>query len=396
MTEPPRYPLATDSWGQEEIDALHRVIASRQFSMASEVAAFEREFALFAGSSYAAMVNSGSSANLLMVAAVSFRRRGRSLQPGDEVLVPAVSWATTYYPLAQYGLVLRFVDIDPGTLNYDLGALEAAVSERTAAIMAVNLLGNPHDFDVVRELADRRDLILLEDNCESLGATFNGKQAGTFGLAGTFSFFFSHHMSTMEGGMVVTDDQELFELMLSLRAHGWTRNLPAENLVTGRKDPDPFVESFRFVLPGYNLRPIEMEAAVGREQLRRMPKFLDARRRNAQHFRSRLAPDRRFRLQVETGASSWFGFSMVVEPGSGLTRAQVVRTLTEHRIDCRPIVAGDFTQNPVLQHLEHSIPFPLVHARAVHERGLFIGNGHEDLSAEIDHLVDALGSLPAR
>ncbi len=235
--------------------------------MGAEVAAFEQEFAAFTGSQHAVMVNSGSSANLLMVAASTFRRRGRRLQRGDEVLVPAVSWATTYFPLSQHGLVLRFVDIDPQTLNFDLAALEAAVTPRTAAVMAVNLLGNPNDFAVLQALARRHDLVLLEDNCESLGASFEGRQAGTFGLAGSFSFFFSHHMSTMEGGMVVTDDQELYELMLSLRAHGWTRNLPTENLVTGRKSDDPFVESFRFVLPGYNLRPLEMEAAVGREQL---------------------------------------------------------------------------------------------------------------------------------
>lgn len=388
------YPLATDSWGREEIDALHRVIASKQFSMGPEVAAFEHDFASYTELPYAVMVNSGSSANLLMVAATAFRRHGRRLQPGDEVLVPAVSWSTTYYPLAQYGLVLRFVDIDPDTLNFDLAALEAAVSPRTAAILAVNLLGNPHDFDVLVPLAERHDLLLLEDNCESLGATFGGRQAGTFGLAGSFSFFYSHHMSTMEGGMVVTRDRELYELMLSLRAHGWTRNLPMDNLVTGRKSSDPFLDSFRFVLPGYNLRPLEMEAAVGREQLRKLPDFLAVRRANAVHFNNRLAGDGRFRLQRELGRSSWFGFSLVLREDAPLTRAEVVDALNRHGIECRPIVAGDFTQNPVLEHLEHVIPFPLHNARAVHERGLFVGNGHTDLTRQIDHLAEVLASLP--
>lgn len=389
-----RYALATQSWGDEEVAALHRVIASGQYSMGAEVVAFEQEFAAFTGSPHAVMVNSGSSANLLMVAATAFRKSGRRLQRGDEVLVPAVSWSTTYYPLSQYGLVLRFVDIDPDTLNFDLDALAAAVTPRTVAIMAVNLLGNPNDYRVVQALADRHGLVLLEDNCESLGASLDGRQAGTFGLAGSFSFFFSHHMSTMEGGMVVTGDQELYELMLSLRAHGWTRNLPDENLVTGRKDPDPFKESFSFVLPGYNLRPIEMEAAVGREQLRKLPGFLSSRRANADHFRARLAGDPRFRLQREVGESSWFGFSLVLDPACGLTRDQVVAELTRHDIDCRPIVAGDFTQNRVLEHLEHAIPFPLEHARAIHERGLFVGNSHADLTDEIDHLADTLSGLP--
>jgi CDP-6-deoxy-D-xylo-4-hexulose-3-dehydrase len=388
------YPLASDSWGPEEHAALSRVIASGQFSMGAEVAAFEREFAAFTGSEHAVMVNSGSSANLLMVAACCFRRLGRPLQRGEEVLVPAVSWATSYFPLSQYGLSLRFVDIDAHTLNFDLEALEAAVTSRTTAILAVNLLGNPNDFDAIRRLVDRHDLVLLEDNCESLGANFAGRQTGTFGLAGSYSFFFSHHMSTMEGGMVVTDDREMYELMLSLRAHGWTRNLPVENLVTGRKDPDPFLESYKFVLPGYNLRPLELEAAVGREQLRKLPNFIETRRHNAALFNLALGEDARFRLQRETGRSSWFGFSIIVEPASGLTRAQVVKTLTESRIDCRPIVAGDFTQNSVLEHLDHTIPFPLVNAHQVHAGGFFVGNQQLDLAAQIALLARTLAELP--
>lgn len=390
----PSYPLATDSWGAEELEALQRVIASGRFSMGSEVAAFEQEFAARVGAPYAVMVNSGSSANLLMVAACAFRRLGRALRRGDEVLVPAVSWSTTYFPLSQYGLRLRFVDVDADTLNFDLAALEAAVTPSTAAIMAVNLLGNPNDFDVLQALADRHELVLLEDNCESLGARYRGRQAGTFGLAGSYSFFFSHHMSTMEGGMVVTGDEELHQLMLSLRAHGWTRNLPVDNLVTGRKDLDPFLESYKFVLPGYNLRPIEMEAAVGRVQLERLDDFVRVRRHNAAHFTEVLCGDPRFRLQRETGESSWFGFSLIVQPESGLTRRQVVEQLTRARIDCRPVVAGDFTQNSVLQHLDHSVPFELVNARAVHEHGLFVGNQQVDLTREIHHLAATLATLP--
>lgn len=392
-TTGPAYSLASDSWGPEEVEALQRVIASGKFSMGAEVTAFQDAFAAFTGSRHAVMVNSGSSANLLMVAACAFRRLGRRLERDDEVLVPAVSWSTTYFPLSQYGLSLRFVDVDAQTLNFDLEALEAAVTPRTAAIMAVNLLGNPNDFTVLRALADKHDLVLLEDNCESLGATFESRQAGTFGLAGSYSFFFSHHISTMEGGMVVTDDRELYELMLSLRAHGWTRNLPQDNLVTGRKDPDPFLESFKFVLPGYNLRPIEMEAAVGQAQLTKLPGFVEVRRANAELFLSALSGDDRFRLQRETGESSWFGFSLIVEPSSGLTRAQVVAKLTRNRIDCRPIVAGDFTQNRVLQHLDHSIPFPVVNAKQIHERGLFVGNQQVDLSAQVEHLATVLAAL---
>ena len=151
--------------------------------------------------------------------------------------------------------------------------------------MIVNLLGNPNDFSAIKNIVQDKNITLLEDNCESMGATFNNKQTGTFGAVGSFSCFFSHHISTMEGGVVLTDDEELYHIMLSLRAHGWTRNLPNENLVTGTKSDDPFEESFRFVLPGYNLRPLEMSGAIGREQLKKLDELIDGRRR----FKGELA-----------------------------------------------------------------------------------------------------------
>ncbi|WP_240540441.1 aminotransferase class I/II-fold pyridoxal phosphate-dependent enzyme [Paracoccus sp. pheM1] len=274
-----RFPLASSSWDEAERDALQRVIASDRFTMGPEVAAFEAEFARFAGSRHAVMVNSGSSANLAMVAALRYRQDPASrLMPGDQVIVPAVSWSTSFFPLHQYGLHLKFVDIDRETLNYDLAALAAAIDDRTRAVMAVNLLGNPNDFDAIRSLIGTRRILLIEDNCESMGATFAGRQAGTFGVMGTFSTFFSHHISTMEGGLVVTDDEELYHILLALRAHGWTRDLPRRNRVTGEKGEDPFEESFRFVLPGYNLRPLEMSGALGRAQLEKLPRLVAARR----------------------------------------------------------------------------------------------------------------------
>src|SRR3989338_9808465 len=176
-------------------------------------------------------------------------------------------------PLYRYGLRLKFVDIDSETLNIDLKKLEEAVTDKTRMIFAVNLLGNPNDFDEIRRIIGSRDILLLEDNCESLGAEFEGRQAGTFGLMGSYSSFFSHHMSTMEGGMIVTDDEELYHILLSLRSHGWTRHLPVENKLC-KKNEDDFYESFRFILPGYNVRPIEMMGAIGIEQLKKLDSFI--------------------------------------------------------------------------------------------------------------------------
>ena len=382
-----RYPLATSSWDQAEQDAIQRVIASDRYSMGTEVAEFERRFAEVFGSKHAVIVNSGSSANLLMTAALFFTKSpALRLERGDEIIVPAVSWSTTYTPLQQYGLHLKFVDIDLETLNYDLAALEDAVTDRTRAIMVVNLLGNPNDFDALSRIIDGRDIVVIEDNCESMGARFNGKQCGTFGVMGSFSCFFSHHISTMEGGMVVTDDEELYHVMLALRAHGWTRNLPKFNHVTGEKSDDPFEESFRFVLPGYNLRPLEMSGAIGQAQLDKLPELIRGRRANGSLVQIGLGNHPKFMIQREIGQSSWFGFSLVIRPDTGLTRAELVRDLTEAGFECRPIVAGNFAKNEVMRFFDHEIHGTLKNADYIDANGLFVGNHHYPLNDAIEAL----------
>lgn len=387
-----RFPLATSSWDQAEIDALHRVIASDRYSMGEHVAEFERQFADWVGSKHAVMVNSGSSANLAMVAALRYTKNGDlRLDPGDEVIVPAVSWSTTYYPLHQYGLHMKFVDIDAETLNYDLDAFAGAISDRTRAIMCVNLLGNPNDFDRINAIIADRNIVLIEDNCESMGASLGGKQAGTFGVMGTYSSFFSHHISTMEGGLVVTDDTELYHILLSLRAHGWTRNLPKNNLVTGEKSDDPFDESFRFVLPGYNLRPLEMSGALGIEQLKKLPALIEGRRANGQRWTNAMANHPVFRVQQEMGESSWFGFALVLRPDSDVTRKQVLSRLAEEGFETRPIVSGNFTRNPVLDLMDHSLHGEMTNADDIDRNGFFIGNHHYDISEAIEILAKFRG-----
>ena len=228
------YELAASSWGQEEVAALQKVIDSGFFTMGAHVAEFEQKFSAYFGKKYGVMVNSGSSANLIAVASL-FYKKDRPLKAGDEVIVPAVSWATTYHPLMQYGLKLKFVDVDLHTLNMDCTQLENALSERTRMIVGVSILGNPAALDVMAAFARKHDLYFMEDNCESMDAELAGKKTGTFGHLNTFSFFFSHHISTMEGGMILTDDRELYELAVSLRAHGWTRGLPDDSLLFDKR-----------------------------------------------------------------------------------------------------------------------------------------------------------------
>mgnify|MGYP001454457764 CR=1 FL=1 len=382
------YPLATSTWDEKELQAIQSVIERDMYTMGSSVAQFEKDFSAFIGRKYSVMVSSGSTANLIATAALFYTKNPR-LKRGDEVIVPAVSWSTTYYPLYQYGLKLKFVDIDLETLNYDLEALKSAITDQTKMIMVVNLLGNSNDFDVINAMIKNKNILLLEDNCESMGAEYKDKQTGTFGIMGTFSTFFSHHMATMEGGFVTTDDEELYHILLSLRAHGWTRNLPKENYVSNKSD-DWFTESFRFVLPGYNVRPVEMSGAVGIEQLKKLPDFLVQRRKNAQLFNQLFKNHSDFIIQKEIGSSSWFGFSLILKPTSKLDRKNVVQTLMEHKIDCRPIVTGNFTRNEVMKYFDYEIHRKLHNADYLHEKGLFVGNHQMNLEQEIRFLAEVL------
>lgn len=385
------YQLASSTWDEKELQAIQDVIKSDMFTMGKKVAEFEKDFAKFVGSKYAVMTSSGSTANLIATAAL-FYAKNPKLKRGDEVIVPAVSWSTTYYPLYQYGLKLKFVDVDLYTLNYDLEALKSAISDKTKMIMCVNLLGNPNDFDAINELIKNRDIILLEDNCESMGAEYKGKQAGTFGVMGTFSTFFSHHMATMEGGFVVTDDEELYHILLCLRAHGWTRNLPKENKVANKSD-DWFSESFRFVLPGYNVRPVEMSGAIGIEQLKKLPTFLKHRRENAKLFFQYFNNHPDFIMQKEIGSSSWFGFSLIIRPESKLKRSDIIKVLEKNNIEYRPIVTGDFTQNEVMKYFDYEIFRDLKNAKILHKNGFFVGNHQTDISEQIILLKKVLDNM---
>ncbi len=393
--EPAGYPLATTTWDDAEITAMEEIIRSGNFTMGERVARFETEFAGYVGSRHCVMVNSGSSANLLMVAALFYDRQ-RSLKAGDEVIVPAVSWATTYYPLHQYGLKLKFVDIDRDTLNFDLDRLAEAITPATRMIFAVNLLGNPNDFDRIQAMIGGRDILVIEDNCESMGARYQGRQAGTLGLMGSFSAFFSHHISTMEGGMIVTDDEELYQILLSLRAHGWTRNLPKQNLVCGTKSDDPFTESFRFVLPGYNVRPLELSGAIGLKQLEKLPGLVRMRRQNASRFMKMMADYPQFRVQKEIGESSWFGFSLAVDEGARFKRQEAIDAFRRRNIEVRPIVAGNFVRNEVVRWFNYEVHGELKNADFIDTNGFFIGNHHYALDGEFALVQDALNELTGR
>lgn len=382
------YELASSSWGQEEIDAIQRVIQSGRYTMGEQVQRFEGEFAKKFGVKHALMVGSGSAANLVGVAALFFKQE-RPLRRGDEVIVPAISWATTYYPLQQYGLKLKFLDVELETLNMDVSQLEKALTPKTRMVVAVSILGNPCALDVMRAFCDKHGLYLFEDNCESMGAELDGKPCGTFGDLGTFSSFFSHHISTMEGGVLVTNDTELYHLAHSLRAHGWSRDLPDDTTIYEKRDDD-FYEAYRFILPGYNARPLELSGAVGVEQLKKLDVMVDTRRRNAEVFVELFHDDERFIIQREHGKSSWFAFTVILNPRFNPDRKKVMNAMKQADIGYRIITGGNFLRHDVIKYFDHECVGEIINANIAHDLGFFVGNHPHDVTTQIRRLHKVL------
>jgi len=396
----PIYALAHDTWGKEEKDAIQRVVDSGRYTMGKEVEGFENVFNYFFSNGYTPsnciMVNSGSSANLIGLAAWKYTY---NIPDGSEIIVPAVSWSTTYFPITQLNLVPIFVDVDLMTFNISPSRIAEAVTNKTRAIFAVNLLGNPCDYDAIKSIQDEhRDIHLLEDNCESMGAMYRSSWSGTKGKFGTFSFFFSHHIQTMEGGMIFTHDAVLADYARSLRAHGWTRDLRTKMIY--EHDGDHFGQKFKFITPGYCVRPLEMEAAVGKVQLKRFPNFLSKRRANAETFKQLFTngPKCVRNIQWETDKSSWFGFGIILK--QEYNRSVVCGYLNNLGIETRPIVAGNFLNQPVVDKYIIKADHPQFHIRPnvpnaeiIDKHGFFVGNDDRDLTLQLKLLRELLSTF---
>ena len=401
---PPLFPLAANPFGEEEILAMTEVLLSGKLTMGENVERAEREFAAAVGAPFAVMVNSGSSANLLMVSAAMRASRAERCAPGDEVFVPAVCWSTSVAPLLQLGLVPVFVDADPGTLNISLPALEAALAAhpRARALMAVHVLGNSAEMGPLLELVRRHKLILLEDTCESLGsrsvltardataaaaAAGDGatprspvepRMLGTFGAFGSYSFFFSHHITSGEGGMVVCQTEADLNCLRGLRAHGWTRHLTNRAEVEARyADIDA---RFLFVSLGYNVRPMEVQGAMLRVQLRKMEAFNACRRDNLARIEAALSRDSRFSAHMSLMRAApgtdpaWFGVAVVLHRPFAHQLREYQAFLSAAGVENRPIISGNFVRQPmVTDALPHLRAADFPGAEAVHTRGFFIG-----------------------
>lgn len=369
-------PLTVVGFGAEEVLGAIEVLLSTRVTMGEKVRRFERAWAAYCGQDDGVMVNSGSSANLVMLTALV--ETGR-LQAGDEVLVPAVTWSTSLFPIVQAGLVPVLVDVDPRTLCIDVASAARARTRRTRAVLAVHLLGATADcaaFD---------DLLVLEDACGAHGARRGRRRVGGLGLAASFSFFFSHHLTTIEGGIVVASDPELLDAMRSIRAHGWIRERSdKDTLRATRPEIDP---RFFFVSAGYNLRPTEVQGAFGLAQLPRLDAWVERRRQNHAEWCALLAdvPGLTVFPEEEGTVHSGFSFPMLTEG----PRAPLMAALERRGVETRPVSGSNLARQPAFERIPARTPVPLTVADAVHERGFFVGNshafgrGHGELLAEV-------------
>lgn len=385
-----KFELTRSTWDEEEKQAIIEVVNSNMFTMGLRVEAFEEKFAKHFGMKYAVMANSGSSANLIAIASL-FYKRENPLKRGDEVIVPCISWATTFHPLQQYGLKMKFVDVDLNTLNIDVQELKKAITKKTKMVVAVSILGNPCQFDEIKKLCEDNNIILFEDNCESMGAKLDGRYTGTFGLVNTFSTFFSHHISTMEGGLALTNDKEIFNLLKSMRNHGWTRGQDEDSPIYEKRNDD-FYEAYRFILPGYNVRPGELHGAIGSKQLDKLDEFIKIRRNNAKHFVELFKDDERFIIQRETGESSWFCFTMIINPAWKVDRMKVLQKLKDASIEHRIITGGNILRHDVIKHYDYELT-KSTNADIAHSNGFFVGNFPVDIRDKIDYLHKTLKTI---
>ena len=380
------YPLSLATYGVEEIVEALDSLCSFRTTMWEKTLRFERQFAAYQNCSDGVMVNSGSSADLLLCFLLTNPVKPL-LQPGDEILIPVVTWPTQIWSAKMAGLKVRFVDVDPQTLNIDLADLERKITPATKALFLVHLMGNPCDMDRIMALAQQHNLLIIEDCCESLGAEWDGVKVGNFGVAASYSFFFSHHMTTMEGGMVACSSPEVAEQMKILRAHGWVRNVDASLYDLQNYDIDP---RYAFVNWGFNVRPTDVQASFGLHQLQKLPDFNQKRIELAERFFAFIDQEPHLsRPQVASAKAkpTWFALPLLVATDAPFSRKQIVNYLEQKGVETRPIVAGNIAKHPVAHVFPEFLEDDYVGANIIHEQGFYLGLSPFHTTEEIDKLI---------
>jgi CDP-6-deoxy-D-xylo-4-hexulose-3-dehydrase len=363
------YPLHEDALNNYDLLAATKVLISRQLTMSKKTIEFENYFKKKLGLNYCLMVNSGSSANLLALFALINPIKKNRLKAGDECLVPAVCWPTSLWPVIQAGLTPRLIDVDLQSYSINLDVIKKNITKKTKAIMMINVLGNCSEIDEIQKFARAKNLYLIEDNCESLGSKYKNKYLGSYGDFSSFSFYYSHQITSGEGGMIACKKKEDYDLLKTLRAHGWDRDLSKNKN-----------KEFNFINSGFNLRPLEVSAAIGLSQFKRLPNMMSIRTHNRNNIIKTLKKSNNWNEQFtffnprDNLKPSWFGLPLLINPKFKKTKVKFLKFLNRNNLETRPIISGNFANQPVIK--LYDIKYnkqDLKNSTEIDERGFFIG-----------------------
>ena len=382
------YPLASPKpFSNNDLIEGVKVLLSGRLTMSEITKKFELQFAKYVGSKHALMVNSGSSANLLALFALINPEQKNRIKPGSNVILPALCWSTSLWPIVQSGLIPKFADINLKTLNLETSSIKKLIDSKTSAVLTVHVLGNSTNMSELKKIINKNNLILIEDTCESLGSKYDGKFLGTFGKFGTYSFYISHQITSSEGGMIVCDSQEDYNLIFKLRSHGWDRGLK------NKKN-----NSFNFINSGFNLRPTDLTAAIGFSQFKRLNKMKAIRSINRDKIVNGLKSSKKWQNQfsflepVEKLEPSWFGFPIILRKDLKDKKNKFLKFLNRKGIETRPIISGNFLNQPSVKLYKlKGNPKDFRNAQEIEDRGFFIGL-HTDLISNKD-LVFLINNL---
>ena len=390
------YPLLKNAFNKEDLDSAISVIRSKRITMSNVTYEFEKKFAKVLGAKYAVMTNSGSSANLLALSALTNPLNELKLEKGDEVIIPALCWSTSLWPIVLNNLKPIFVDVSIDTLNINLDELKKKITKKTKAIMCIHVLGTSTNMSKLVKIAKKNKIILIEDTCESLGAKYRNKNLGTFGKFGTYSFYHSHQITSGEGGMIVCNNKKDYHIVKTLRSHGWSRGTIFNNIY--KKKYKKLDNRFMFVGPGFNLRPTEIQAAIANSQFNRLNRFMKIRNFNRNLIISKLLNNLKWSNQFsfinisKDIKPSWFGLPMLVNSRFSKIKKSFLNYLSSCGIENRPIISGNFLNQPAAKLYKFKFNLKdLKNSQSIEDRGFFIGLHAEKITKkEINYLLEKL------
>tara|TARA_Y100000591_G_scaffold330673_1_gene362340 strand:+ start:125 stop:1291 length:1167 start_codon:yes stop_codon:yes gene_type:complete len=363
-----KYPLLENAFSNEDINSAIKVVKSRRLTMSKKTIEFEIKFSKFIKSKYCLMVNSGSSANLLAFFALINPMKKKKLRKGDECLIPALCWSTSLWPIIQSGLKPKFIDVDLKTFSPSFETIKKNITKKTKAIMLINVLGNCSEVDKIKKFTRKKKIYLIEDNCESLGSIYKGKNLGTFGDFSTFSFYYSHQLTAGEGGMIVCNNKSDYKILQSLRAHGWDREISKKK------------NTFNFINQGFNLRPLDISASIAMSQLKRFKKMVKTRKFNRDMIVKFLKKSPKWDNQFTFFESSkylkpsWFSVPLLINKKYLKFKNKFLKKLERNKIETRPIISGNFINQPAIK--LHKLKFNKNNfkiSQEIEDRGFFIG-----------------------